>query len=113
MNLSLEEYGDIPIITVGTKRVDAACAIQFKDAFQKTVPKGRDRVILDLDGVEFVDSSGLGAIVGLMKILAPETKLELSTMGETVKKVFALTRMDQVFTIHERIMDGVRSTKLQ
>lgn len=113
MNLSLDENGAIPVISVGATRIDAACAIQFKDAFQKTVPKEPERVILDLDGVEFVDSSGLGAIVGLMKILAPETRLELSTMGETVKKVFALTRMDQVFTIHERVVDGVCGAKLQ
>jgi len=109
MNLELSETNGISVISVPEPRIDAACAIQFKDSFQKTVPKGRDRVILDLDGVEFVDSSGLGAIVGLMKLLSPETRLELSTMGETVKKVFALTHMDRVFTIHERVLDGVSS----
>ena len=111
MDLILNENYEVPVISVPETRIDAACAIQFKDSFQKIFPHGQQRVILDLDGVEFVDSSGLGAIVGLMKLLAPDTKLELSTMGETVKKVFALMHMDRVFRIHERVLDGVSSTE--
>jgi len=42
-----------------------------------------------------------------MKLLAPATQLDISNMGETVKKFFTLTRMDQVFTIHERAADAV------
>ncbi|MDG2340177.1 MAG: STAS domain-containing protein [Paracoccaceae bacterium] len=107
MNLISQELDGVSVISVVGLRIDAACAIQFKDRFRELAPENKDRVILDLDGVDFVDSSGLGAIVGIMKLLAPNTRLELSGMCETVKKVFTLTRMDRVFAIHNKVSDAI------
>lgn len=107
MNLSAHEEGKILVVSVDEPRIDAANCIQFKESFRQLMTDGRERVVLNLDGVNFVDSSGLGAIVGLMKFLAPETKLDLSCLCETVNKVFTLTRMDQVFRIHERLADAI------
>ena len=55
------------IVTVEETRIDAAAAIQFKDAMRTETEEGPDRVILDLSIVDFIDSSGLGAIVASMK----------------------------------------------
>ena len=107
MTLATTEYHGVFIISVNKTRIDAACCLEFKDQFLKLVPNGQDRIILNLNGVGFVDSSGLGAIVGLMKLLTPNTKLDLCGMGETVRKVFALTRMDQVFHIYEGVNDAL------
>lgn len=101
MDLVLQNIGDVAVVKVPDNRIDAASAIQFKERFRDIAPKSGQRVVLDLDGVGFVDSSGLGAIVAMMKWLAPNTALELAGMGETVRKVFALTRMDTVFKIHD------------
>jgi anti-sigma B factor antagonist len=56
-------------------------------------------VILDLSQVEFIDSSGLGAIVGVMKLLGPSRPLEVAALSDAVRKLFRLTRMDTVFKI--------------
>ena len=61
---------------------------------------GDGPVILDLSRVDFIDSSGLGAIVAVMKFLAPARKLELAALTPNVERVFHLTRMDSVFPIH-------------
>jgi len=58
------------------------------------------RVVLDLARVKFLDSSGLGAIVAVRKLLGPDRVMELSSLTPTVEKVFRLTRMDTIFTIH-------------
>ncbi len=67
------------------------------------------RVILDMSQVHFLDSSGLGAVVAVMKLLQPERKLELSGLTSTVEKVFRLTRMDSIFTIHSALAEGLRN----
>ena len=59
--------------------------------------------MLDLSAVTFVDSSGLGAIVAAMKQVGAPQRLELAGLTRNVAKVFALTRMDRVFTIHDSI----------
>jgi anti-sigma B factor antagonist len=58
--------------------------------------------------VNFLDSSGLGAVVAVMKLLMPARKLELAGLTATVEKVFRLTRMDSVFTIHTVVPGALR-----
>ncbi len=100
MELTREARGDTTYLCVGAERIDATSAIQFKDKFREAVQDGGARILLDLGRVEFLDSSGLGAVVATMKLLGPERKLELAGLTPTVEKVFRLTRMDTVFKIH-------------
>lgn len=100
MNLYAEAEAGALKVFVGEERIDAAVAIQFKDRMREIALQPSDRVVLDLSRVTFVDSSGLGAIVAVMKALAPGRRLELLGLTPNVAKVFRLTRMDSVFTIH-------------
>lgn len=100
MLLETEIRNDALIVTAQMPRIDAVIAIQFKDGMRDACNGGPARVVLDLTQVDFIDSSGLGAIVATMKLLAPDQKLELSALSENVDKVFRLTRMDSIFAIH-------------
>lgn len=101
MRLASHRIDGAQVIRVEESRIDAAVAIQFKDRMREIAVSG-GRIILDLGQVDFVDSSGLGAIVAVMKFLAPDGKLELAALTANVGKVFHMTRMDSVFTIHAR-----------
>jgi len=100
MHLKSAIQNGIHIITVEETRIDAVSAIQFKDAMRAITEDGPDHVVLDLSGVLFVDSSGLGAIVASMKQMGKERQLDLAGLTPDVDKVFRLTRMDSIFTIH-------------
>jgi anti-sigma B factor antagonist len=101
MNIGTEIIGGALVARVDEGRIDAAGAIRFKDRMRElTADTAADRVILDLSQVAFIDSSGLGAIVSVMKLLAPTRRLELASLTENVAKVLRLTRMDTVFVIH-------------
>ncbi|MDT8857380.1 STAS domain-containing protein [Paracoccaceae bacterium Fryx2] len=108
MQLVAEPRGDILIVRAMEDRIDAAGAIQFKDRMREITQHPAPRVILDLSRVAFLDSSGLGAVVAVMKLLGPVRKLELAGLSPTVEKVFRLTRMDSVFTIHPAVPEGLR-----
>ena len=101
MNLESEERGGTLIVTVGEERIDAQVAVQFKDAMRDRTADGMGRVVLDMSHVDFLDSSGLGAVVAVMKHLGSERPLDLAGLTPTVQKVFRLTRMDRVFRIFE------------
>ncbi|WP_425039870.1 STAS domain-containing protein [Primorskyibacter sp. S187A] len=100
MDLKSTQSGDIQVVKVNEARIDAAVAIQFKDAMRAETEGGAKRVVLDLGEVAFVDSSGLGAIVAAMKQLGADQKLDLAGLTPSVDKVFRLTRMDTVFAIY-------------
>ena len=103
MNLSSRTDGDTQIVTVHEDRIDAAVAIRFKDRMREETSATSGRVILDLAQVDFVDSSGLGAIVAAMKQLGEDRRLDLSGLTENVDKVFQLTRMNTIFNIHDSL----------
>ena len=108
MDLLAEQRGEILVVHAMQDRIDAACAVQFKDRMRELTQLPTPRVVLDMSRVNFLDSSGLGAVVAVMKALAPDRRLELSGLTNTVQKVFRLTRMDSIFTIHDRWDDGLR-----
>ena len=107
MKLEVEDGAQVLVIRVDAARIDAAAAIQFKDRMREAFACPAPRVVLDLSRVDFMDSSGLGAVVAAMKLIAPGRRLELAGLSPTVDKVFRLTRMDRVFTIHASVAQAM------
>ncbi|WP_324752157.1 STAS domain-containing protein [Roseovarius sp. Pro17] len=103
MDLSNTHDGAYHIITVNAPRIDAAAAIAFKEALRSATADGSEDVLLDLGQVQFIDSSGLGAIVAGLKLVGPARRLDLACLTPDVKKVFRLTRMNTIFAIHDDI----------
>jgi anti-sigma B factor antagonist len=100
MQLTTQTLPKVLSVLVLEDRIDAASAIQFKEQMRDLTGTAHPRVVLDLARVKFLDSSGLGAIVAVRKLLGPDRVMELSSLTPTVEKVFRLTRMDTIFTIH-------------
>lgn len=97
------------VIRVNEARLDAAVAIEFKEGVRAAAEAAGTPVILDLSQVGFLDSSGLGAVVAVMKLLGPDRPLHLAGLTPAVAKVFRLTRMDSIFTIHDTAPGGLRA----
>ena len=108
MDIQAEQHGDMLVAHVAEERIDAASAIQFKERMREIARMSGATVMLDLSRVAFLDSSGLGAVVSVMKMLGPDRRLELAGLTPNVMKVFRLTRMDSVFTLHAVLPDGLR-----
>lgn len=96
------DMGDVRVIEIGSARIDAAGAVQFKEAVQTQLRGHEGRVVMDLSAVGFLDSSGLGALVAVMKMLGGRP-LELVGCAGPVRKVLTLTRMDRVFRLHDDV----------
>lgn len=99
MDLRMRDVDGATVVRVGADRIDAAVAIHFKDAMRELTGSAQERVVLDLGAVNFIDSSGLGAIVSVLKFLAPDRRLDLAALTPNVERVFRLTRMNEVFRI--------------
>ena len=87
------------IVIVEESRIDAAIATRFKDRLREIVLRGRKPVRLDMRRVDFMDSSGLGAMIAVRKALPESLPLVLEGLTPNVERVFRLTRMDSVFDI--------------
>jgi anti-sigma B factor antagonist len=106
MTLTHEDLDTARVVTVNAARIDAAGAIRFKEDMRLATDCAADRIILDLGQVEFIDSSGLGAVVAAMKQVGPLRRLDLAALSPAVEKVFRLTRMDTVFRIYPSVAEA-------
>lgn len=99
MQLTVAETGIDMFITVLESRIDAAVATHFKDKLRLIVTKSRLPVRIDMQAVDFMDSSGLGAMIAVRKALPEALPIRLVGLTPNVERVFRLTRMDTVFEI--------------
>lgn len=111
MEITSKLVNDTLLATVEASRIDSAVTVQFKETMRQIASTKSARVVLDLSRVTFLDSSGLGAVVGVMKFLGPERKLEVAGLTTNVAKVFSLTRMDTVFRIHNSALDALAASE--
>ena len=100
MNLKTETKNDIVIIYVREERLDAHNSSELKTEMQKLFDGGTRNILVDLQEVRFIDSSGLGALVsGFKNAISHQGNLKLSTLQTQVKSMFELTRLHRVFEI--------------
>lgn len=103
VQLSVSRSGQRCVVGIPGPRLDAAVAAEFKRELVELIDTGAAAILLDFSAVEFIDSSGLGAVVGAYKHLGPRGRLKICCLRPAVGKVFTLTRMDRVFTIHDAV----------
>ena len=96
MVLRFDEQQGVLVITVLEKRLDAVAAPAFRAQMTERVA-GRSVVVLDLGQVQFIDSSGLAALISVLKRLAPGGSLRLAGAASGVIALLQLTRLDRVF----------------
>lgn len=107
--LSTETKANATVVTMTEKRLDAKIAVAFKEEMAALINSGITLIILDLSGVGFVDSSGLGAIVTSLKLLGRKGDLLVSGVKNDVMTMFTLTRMDRVFQMFPTADDALKS----
>lgn len=109
MKLKADLEGDVLAVTVEDERLDAAVATPFKDEMRRVMDIGGGTVMLDLGRVDFMDSSGLGALIAVLKSMPAKRLLVLTGLQPNVQRVLKLTRMDSVFTIQTASPEAVQA----
>ena len=87
-----------------TGEIDVYTAPLLREELASLIDAEHRDVVVDLTGVGFMDSTGLGVLVGaLKKVRTLGGDLQLVISSEKVLKVFRITALTQVFTIHETL----------
>jgi anti-sigma B factor antagonist len=107
MELAERTEGKVLVAKTFDQRVDARLAGEFKQRLITMIDAGHPLIALDLSEVEFIDSSGLGAIVSALKQLNGRGDLVIVGARPAVVNLFRLTRMDKVFRMFRGADDAV------
>lgn len=100
MRIEANEQRGVTVVSVLESRIDATSSDEFKTAVARAADRGALLIVLDLTAVAFIDSTGLGALVGgLKRVSANGGRLVVAGLQPGVSSLFKLTRMDKVFAV--------------
>jgi len=99
MNIDSERQPQVTILTPAIRRLDASVSAAFKEAIAREMEDEPRALIVDFSKVDFIDSSGLGTLVSLMKMMNGKGEMVLCALNPGIKNMFTLTRMDRIFRI--------------
>lgn len=98
----IKHDGQVAIIEPQQRRIDASFSSHFREDVESLIERGHKKIVLNMKHIEFVDSSGLGAVMSikrLMKQLGSNQSLVLCHMSDMVWNVFKLAQIDKMFTV--------------
>lgn len=94
-----DEGAGTTVVEVGGE-IDNDTAPQLRMALSGAFHDGATRVVVDLSATNFLDSSGLGALVGVNKEYGDRASLVLVCPKPQLRKLFEISRLDEVLTVH-------------
>ncbi|GAA1241720.1 MULTISPECIES: STAS domain-containing protein [Oryzihumus] len=107
LSISSAERGGVTVVHVGGE-IDVYTAPTLRERLDEQIKAGHTHLVVDLSGVTFMDSTGLGVLVGRLKsVRAQDGSLRLVCSAERILKVFAITGLDKVFQIFGSVDDAV------
>lgn len=100
MEIRMQEQENVAVLSL-SGRLDLASGATLKEHLKRLAEKETTQVHLNLAEVEFINSSGLGALVSIMKeIRLAKGRLTLSNLASYVQEIFEITQLSHIFEIY-------------
>ncbi|MGC2659457.1 MAG: STAS domain-containing protein [Bryobacteraceae bacterium] len=109
MTIEASHIGETTVIRVLDPRIANDTANALKSEIGKHVKLGATHIVLDLTAVTFMDNSGLGALVAILKMIGKRGDLIVAGAQETVRTLFRVTRMEKVFPSYLTVEEALEA----
>jgi anti-sigma B factor antagonist len=113
VDLKLGDYSKdgIEVVDVGGE-IDIYTAPRLRELLIDLASKGSYQLVVNMEKVEFLDSTGLGVLVGgLKRVRAHDGSLDLVCTQERILEIFRITGLTQVFGIHQTVDQAIAAKK--
>lgn len=110
MKFTSKDDEDITVVTLNEKHLDLATSLGFKKIWEGLFERKREKIILDLSEVEFMDSHSMGIIMTTVVHLRKQGgDIKIASPNDHLKRVFSLVRMDELFEIYSDCAKAVKA----
>jgi len=101
MEIGHETINDVEVLKLDG-RLDASSAKDFKEKVGSLSRENRVKLVIDMGGVDFIDSSGLGSLVSSLRTVNKlGGDIKISALQDQVRAIFELTRLHRIFGIYD------------
>lgn len=110
LRIKVRKSDGVPIIVLSGE-VDAYTCSHFREAMIETIEAGYSSLVVSMQDVEYIDSSGLGTLVGGLKRASERGgRIAIVCNNSQIRKVFEITGLERVFPIYETESDAIKET---
>ncbi|MBE0478262.1 STAS domain-containing protein [Candidatus Aerophobetes bacterium] len=107
MNITQKQEGGIDIFSLNG-RFDAHCAADVEEKLNDAISRGARKLLLNLEGTEYISSAGLRVLLAIAKKLKKEGgQIKLCSLQPYVQEVFDVAGFTQIFTICKNLEEAV------
>lgn len=102
-SVTVASHGRWEVLAV-TGEIDMATAPRFRQRLLAVISAGTQNVVIDLSGVDFIDSTGLGVLMGAAKrVRSTGGDIRMVTTGSRLADLVQLTRLDRVLDVFDSV----------
>lgn len=110
LDIDVRELGSQSVVDVKGE-IDVYTAPKLREKLIELVSEGSYNVVVNLEGVDFLDSTGLGVLVGALKrVKAHDGDLSLVCTQDKILKIFKITGLTKVFPIHPSVEEATEAS---
>ena len=108
LNISERQAGDSVILDLEGNIIMGSGSAQLRDSIRRLIQEGKEKIILNLAGVKYIDSSGVGELVSSSVALnRVQGQLKLLNLPEKVEEVMALSSLLSIFEVYDDESEAV------
>jgi anti-sigma B factor antagonist len=111
MRIDVNQRNGVTLVKPEGERLDLEVSVEFRAALLKAIAGGQKQLVVDLADIEFIDSSGLGALVSALKALRAlkDGDVRLASLQQPVVALLEVTRLNRVFSSYATAEEAVHS----
>jgi len=112
MSVDIKEFGDVTVMGIKGNLMGGSETLSVHDKLRELVSQDKTKIVIDLSRVKWMNSSGLGTIMGCLTSLKNANgELKISGVTEKVKSLFMITKIITLFETYNTVDEAVRAYK--
>ena len=112
LNISERQAGDVTVLDMSGKITIGEGSVALRTAVRRLLEEGKKRILLNLGGVSYIDSSGIGELVSSYTAINKEVgQLKLLNLTQKIRDLLTITKLLTVFDVYESEAEALNSFK--
>ena len=112
LNINERQAGDVTVLDMSGKITIGEGSVALRTAIRRLLEEGKKRILLNLAGVGYIDSSGIGELVSSFTAINKEGgQLKLLNLTQKLQDLLTITKLLTVFDVYESEADALASFK--
>lgn len=110
MKIKITERYEAVVVELKGNVMGGPEAAEFSETLKKLLSEGKNKIVIDLSEVKFMNSSGLGMLIsGLTTVSKEGGKLKLAGMGDKIESLLMITKLITIFETYENVDAAIAS----